>query len=150
MRIEALEQELLVQEIAALGALLHNPETRARYAELRATIQEGEVPDELLGHLGNVLELGLQSGRLRKLYGADGELALAHVFRRTPAGAELSAGAREVTEALSGLRGQTINDITISALGPGSYGLTIDTDRCQLTVRVDRGGARIENVAIGL
>ncbi|HLJ68284.1 MAG TPA: hypothetical protein VKX16_13075 [Chloroflexota bacterium] len=150
MRIQATEQELLVQEIAALGTVLRNPETRARYADLRAAIEAGDVPDELLGHLGNVLELGLQSGRLRKLYGADGEQALAHVFRRTPPGASLSEAASEVTKALSGIRGQTVEDITVSALGPGSYGVTIDTDRCQLTMRLDRAGVRIENVAIGL
>ena len=150
MKIGATEQELVIQEIGALGVLLRNPETRARYAELRSAIEAGEVPDELLGHLGNVLELGLESGRIRNLYGADGEQALARVFQRTPAGSERAAGAREVTDALAGLRGQCIEDISISAVGPGSYGITIDTDRCQITLRLDRAGARVENVAVGI
>ena len=150
MRIGAIEQELLVEELGALGALLRQPETRARYAELRTAIEAGEVPDELLGHLGNVLELGLESGRVRKLYGADGEQALARVFQRTPAGAERAAAARAVSEALAGLRGQAIEDITVSATGPGSYGIVIDTDRCQITLKLDRSTARVENVAVGM
>jgi hypothetical protein len=150
MKLGATEQELLGEEIATLAGLLRNQETRARYLELSDAIREGDVPDDLLGHLGNVLELGLQSGRLRKLYGADGELALSRVFQRTPAGAELNDAARDVTAALAGLQGQIIEKINVSALGPGSYGLTIDTDRCQITLRLDRASARVENVAIGI
>ncbi len=90
MRIGQTEQELLEQEINALGQLLRDPAARARYTELRDQIRDGEVAEELLGHLGNVLELGLQSGRLRKLYGADGEQALTRLFHRTPAGGRLA------------------------------------------------------------
>lgn len=150
MRIGATEQELLDQEIGALGAVLRDARARERYSALREAVREGEVPDELLGHLGNLLELGLQSGRLRALYGADGEQALTRVFHRTPAGASLSDDARAVTEALSGLQEQQIEDIRISALGPGTYGLVIGTDRCQVSVRLDRAGVRVESLAVGI
>ena len=150
MNITAVEQELLVPEITTFAGALHDPTARARYERLREAVEDGEVGDDLVGHLGNVLEIGLQSGRLRRFYGADGEAALARVFRRTPAGAAPVEAARAVTEALTALQGQTIQDIQISALGPGSYGLMIDTDRCQINVRIDRSGARVENVAIGI
>lgn len=150
MHINATEQELLIPEITMFAAALRDPAARARYEELRDAVREGEVGDELAGHLGNVLEVGLQSGRLRKFYGADGEQALARLFHRTPAGAALSDAARSVTEALTALHGQVVEEIRISALGPGSYGLTIDTDRCQITVRLDRGGVRVENLAVGV
>ncbi len=150
MKITAVEQELLAPEITTFAGALHDPTARARYRELHAAVVEGEVDDDLVGHLGNVLEIGLQSGRLRKFYGADGEAALARVYRRTPAGAGPVQAAQEITKALSGLRGQTIADLQISALGPGSYGLTIDTDRCQISVRIDRSGVRVDNVAIGI
>jgi hypothetical protein len=75
MRISAAEQELLIPEITLFARALRDPAAQTRYHELRAAVEEGEVEDELLGHLGNVLEIGLQSGRLRKLYGADGEQA---------------------------------------------------------------------------
>jgi hypothetical protein len=150
MRINATEQELLIPEITLFARALRDPAAQTRYHELRAAVEEGEVEDELLGHLGNVLEIGLQSGRLRKLYGADGEQALARLFHRTPAGAELAEGARAVTQAISALQGQTIADIKVSAMGPGSYGLMIDTDRCQISLRLDRGGVRVENLAVGV
>jgi hypothetical protein len=150
MRISAVESELLAPEIRSFAGALHDPGARARYEELRIAVEEGEVGEELVGHLGNVLEIGLQSGRLRRFYGADGEAALARLFRRTPAGAELSGEASAVTEALTALQGQSLEDVTISAVGPGSYSLTIDTDRCQISVRLDRSGVRVENVAIGI
>ena len=150
MRINATEQELLIPEITLFARALHDPEARAPYEELRAAVEEGEVEDDLAGHLGTVLEVGLQSGRLRRFYGADGEQALARLFHRTPTGAALAEAARTVTEALAALHGQTIEDIRVSALGPGSYRLMIDTDRCQINLRFDRGGARVESVAVGV
>jgi hypothetical protein len=150
MKINATEQELLIPEITLFAAALHDPTARARYEELRAAVEEGEVEDELAGHLGNVLEVGLQSGRLRRFYGADGEQALARLFQRTPAGAALTEEAKAVTQALTALQGQSLEDIRVSALGPGSYGLMIDTDRCQVNIRLDRSGVRVENVAVGI
>jgi len=150
VNINATEQELLIPEITLFAAALSDGAARARYEELRAAVEEGEVGEDLVGHLGNVLEVGLQSGRLRRFYGADGEAALARLFHRTPAGAALSADAKAVTEALTALHGQLIEDIRVSALGPGSYGLMIDTDRCQINVRLDRGGVRVENLAVGV
>src|SRR3954449_2367976 len=100
MKVGAVEQELLVPEIAAFSRALHDPEARARYDDLNRAVQEGEVEDDLVGHLSNVLEIGLQSGRLRRFYGADGEQALARLFHRTPTGARLSDAAKAVTEAL--------------------------------------------------
>lgn len=150
MRINATEQELLVPEITLFAAALHDPAAHSRYEELRAAVEEGEVEEDLVGHLSNVLEIGLQSGRLRRFYGADGEQALAKLFHRTPAGAALADEARAVTQALSALHGQSLADIRVSALGPGSYGLMIDTDRCQINLRLDRSGVRVENVAVGI
>lgn len=150
MKVTAVEQELLVPEITTFAGALHDPTARARYEHLRESVQDGEVEDELVGHLGNMLEIGLQSGRLRRFYGADGEAALARVFRRTPAGAAPVEAASAVTAALTALHGQTIEEIQISALGPGSYGLVIDTDRCQINLRFDRAGVRVDNLALGI
>jgi hypothetical protein len=150
MNVTAVEQELLLPEIRTFAAALHDPDARARYHELHAAVEDGEVEDELLEHLANVLEVGLQSGRLRRFYGADGEQALARVFQRTPSGKALADSARSVTDALRALQGQSLEDIRVSALGPGSYGLTIDTDRCQISLRLERSGVRVDNLAIGI
>jgi hypothetical protein len=150
MRVSAVEQELLAPEIRSYAGALGDAGAREKYLVLLVAVEDGEVPDDLLGHLSNVLEVGLQSGRLRKFYGADGEQALARLFHRTPAGARLAATAQEVTTALEALHGQTIADIKIAAAGPGGYRLTIDTDRCEITVRLDRSGVDVENLAIGV
>ncbi|GAC1334926.1 MAG: hypothetical protein NVSMB22_27510 [Chloroflexota bacterium] len=150
MRIQATEQELLLPEIVIFAQAAQDPASQARYRELQTAVREGDVGDELVGHLSNVLEVGLQSGRLRRAYGADGEQALVKLFHRTPAGAALSDAANEVTHALTALQGQRVEDIRISALGPGSYGLMIDTDRCQINMRFSRAGVSVENVAIGI
>jgi hypothetical protein len=150
MRITAVEQELLAPEIAGFARVLHDPAARARYEALQEAVESGEVDDDLAGHLANVLEVGLQSGRLRRAYGADGEQALTRVFQRTPAGAALTADANAVSEALTALHGHVIEELRIAAVGPGSYSLTIDTDRCRVTVRLDRGGVRVHNVEIGV
>ena len=44
--------------------------------------------------LERVLELGLQAGRIRAVYGPGGEQAALRLFRRLPAGAELAETAR--------------------------------------------------------
>ncbi|MGH2441618.1 MAG: hypothetical protein ACRDFX_00440 [Chloroflexota bacterium] len=150
MKVTSTEQELLIEEIRKFVRLLHDSEAREKYETLAGDLRAGEVRDDLLGHLSNVLEIGLQSGRLRAQYGADGEQALAAVFRRTPAGSALSDSARNVSQALSSLEGNIVESIRVSALGPGTYGLAIDTGRCQVNVRLDRAGVRIENVAIGI
>jgi hypothetical protein len=150
MRIGSTEQELLGPEIVMFARALHDPKVREKYEGLGEAVKEGEVPDDLVDYLGKVLEVGLQSGRLRKFYGADGEQALGRLFCRTPGGVALSERAKEVTQALSALHGQVIEEIEVSALGPGSYGLMIDTDQCQISMRLDRGGVNVENVAVGV
>src|SRR5439155_18755928 len=50
-----------------------------------------------------LLELGLQTGRLRAVYGPGGEQAALRLFRKLPRGKELEASAREVTGALASL-----------------------------------------------
>jgi hypothetical protein len=150
VRISAAEQELLVPEIGKFASALHDQAARARYEDLRAAVESGEIGDDLTGHLANVLEFGLQSGRLRRVYGADGEQALARLFHRTPVGAALAEEATAVTKALTALQGQVIEEIRVVAVGPGSYSLLIDTDRCQVSVRLDRRGVRVENLAVGV
>jgi hypothetical protein len=150
MRIDAIEGELLAPEITILAKSLKDPESRDRYLALRDAVVDGEVPEEQLEALGTLLEISLESGRIRHFYGADGEQTLIKLFRRTPAGRALSSAAEEVSGSLRALQGQVVEEVKVSTLGPGSYSLTIDTDRCQLSLRIDRGGVRVENVAVGI
>ena len=150
LKLSAVEQELLGAEARAFRASLPDLASRERYDELAAMIDEGSVAADRLDHLTTILEIGLQTGRLRRVYGPDGEMALGRIYQRTPRGAAVAAEAATVTKALGALAGQEIDEVRVAALGPGSYSVVIDTRRCQVTVRLDRSGVRVDSVALGV
>lgn len=140
--------ELALGEAQAVLALVHDPERRGRLADLVAAVQDGELPDDEAQALEELLELGLASGRIRGLYGPEGEQAALKTFRRLPAGRALAAGATEVSEALSALEGKTLDQVKVQAAGPGSYLLTLGVEGLELSIRLDRAGARVHAVGV--
>jgi hypothetical protein len=92
----ALEGEAREVALAEVQAV-HAAATGDKYAELVGQVDAGEVDD--VDTLESVLELGLQSGRIRALYGPGGEQAATATLRRLPRGSERSASAAEVTAA---------------------------------------------------
>ena len=54
---------------------------------LVASVEAGELAGEEAAELERVLEIGLQAGRIRAVYGPGGEQAALRLFRRLPAGA---------------------------------------------------------------
>jgi hypothetical protein len=130
-------------------ALVQDEDRRARLAALVAAVDEGELgDDEEAQALEELLELGLQTGRLRALYGPGGEQAALRTYRRLPGGRELGRAASEVTEALAALAGKTLESLSIQAVGPGVYVVSIEAEGAELSVRLDRQGARL--VSVGL
>jgi hypothetical protein len=150
LRLSATEQELLAAEVRAIARLHPDPATRERYARLAADVESGRVEPERVEALATVLEVGLQSGRIRKVYGPDGEMALGRIYQRTPRGAAAASDAATVTEALRALQGQTLDEVRVTALGPGAYSLLLDTRQCQITIRLDRSGVRVDSVSLGV
>ncbi len=140
--------EVALGEAQAVLALVHDPERRGRLADLVAAVEDGELGDEDAQSLEELLELGLQSGRIRSVYGPEGEQAALKTYRRLPGGRALSDSASEVSEALSALAGKTLEDVKVQAAGPGSYLLTLAVDGLELSVRLDRAGARLHAVGI--
>jgi hypothetical protein len=140
--------DVALGEAQAVLAMVQDEERRGRLADLIAAVGEGEVADEDAEALEELLELGLQTGRLRAVYGPGGEQAALRVFRRLPRGRELDESAREVTEALSALVDKPLEKVQVQATAPGSYLLTIAVDGLELSVRLDRQGARLANVGI--
>src|SRR5262249_2544252 len=116
-------------------------------AELVAEIDEGEVVAEV-ERLEQIIELGLQSGRIRALYGPGGEQAALGVYRRLPRGAELVESARGVTEALRALEGRPLQSIELRAVGPGVFSLSLSTGELDVDLRLDRQGARLSSVGV--
>jgi hypothetical protein len=135
-------------EAQAVLAMVVDAERRARLADLIAALRDGEVGDTDADALEELLELGLQSGRVRAVYGPGGEQAALRTFRRLPRGEAIASSAREVTEALSSLAGGTLETVAIRATGPGAFVLTLAADGRELSVRLDRQGARLASVGL--
>ena len=141
-------QDVALAEAQAVLAMAKDEDYRARLASLQAAATEGEVDGEDAETLQELLEIGLQSGRLRALYGPGGEKAALGTHRRLPNGAALAESAREVSAALSALAGRELRSISLDATGPGTFSLSIAAGAAELTVRLDKQGVRLASVGV--
>lgn len=141
-------QEVALAETQAVLARALDGAYRERLASLRAAATEGEVDGEDAETLQELLEVGLQSGRLRALYGPGGERAALTTYRRLPSGAALAESAREVSEALRSFAGQELRSVSLEAVGPGAFTLSLAAGSAEITVRLDRQGARLHSVGV--
>ncbi len=141
------ERDVALAEVDAVRAAVQDAGYRERLEGLREAIEDDGVadPDEL-AELERLVTIALQSGRIRALYGPGGEQALLRLYRKLPAGVELAQSAAAVGEALSGLQGRTLESVTLSAVGPGAFSLSITAGGVQLKVHLDRQGARLASV----
>jgi hypothetical protein len=140
--------EVALGEAQAVLALVHDDERRGRLADLVAAVQEGELGDEEAQALEELIELGLTSGRIRGVYGPEGEQAALKTYRRLPGGRALADSARGVTEALAALEGQVLERVSVQSLGPGAFVVTLAAGALELSIRLDRSGARVHSVGV--
>jgi hypothetical protein len=148
LALEPAEQAILESEIGAFAETLKDPVARQRYLDLAAATEAGIVPERFVVSLEAMLELVLQTQRVRRNHGPEAEHTLTDLFYRTPRGAGLRQAAREVSRALEALRGHTLENVSVMA-GPGRHTLVFRTDQCQLTMKLDAVGARIDKVEVG-
>jgi GT2 family glycosyltransferase len=146
VRVGGEAAEVARAEAQAVLAMVQDETRRGRLADVVAALEDGEVAGAEADALAELLELGLQSGRVRSLYGPGGEQAALALYRRLPAGRELVDSASELNDALAALRGRTIERLSVSAVGPGEYGVTISTDDYELVLRLGRAGARLATI----
>lgn len=146
--LRGVAREVVLDEARAVLAHVADPERRGRLGDLIAAVQEGELGAEEAEALEELLMLGLETGRIRSVYGPEGEQAALTTFRRLPGGRALADGAAEVTEALAALEGRTLEDVKVQCTGPGSYLLSLAVDGLELSVRLDRAGARLHSVGV--
>jgi len=140
--------EVALGEAQAVLALVQDEERRGRLADLVAAVQDGELGDDDAQSLEELIELGLSTGRIRSVYGPEGEQAALKTYRRLPGGRALADSAGEVTDALAALEGKTLERVQVQSTGPGSYLLTLGVDGLELSVRLDRAGARVHSVGV--
>jgi hypothetical protein len=148
VRLSEAECDVALAETRAVLEAAVRPETRTQLSALELAIETGVLDDDDAQSLERIIELALQAGRIRAIYGPPGEQAALRLYRKLPRGAALAESAREVTEALSSLRGSRIESAALTAVGPGSFTLSLTTDEASLSVRLDRQGARLASVEV--
>jgi hypothetical protein len=138
--------EVALGEAQAVLSMVADPERRGRLGDLIAAIGEGEVEGDDAQALGELLELGLSTGRVRAVYGPGGEQAALALFRRLPQGRELSESTRDLNDALAALEGRELDSVSLHSVGPGEYGLSISAEGFEIGLRLGRNGARITTI----
>jgi len=146
--VDEAQREILLEELATLVVSIRNADARAPYEELAAAVDAGEVEESLLGRLEAFLEMALQTGRVRKVHGAEAEQALLRLFQKTPRGAAARRSTEAVNQALASLQGQILEGALFTVQGPGVYRLGIKTDHCSLTLEIDRHGVTVESLEV--
>ena len=146
VRISGEAAEVARAEAQAVLSMVQDETRRLRLADVVAAVDGGEVEGPDADALAELLELGLSTGRVRAIYGPEGEQAALALFRRLPLGKELTQSARDLNEALGALEGRTIEKLSVNAVGPGEYGVTISTEDYEVVLRLGRAGARLATI----
>jgi hypothetical protein len=149
LQLDRLHRDVLAPQLDAFIAAAPDAAARAPYEVLRAALDTLEVPPELATRLGAIAELAITSGRVRSAYGPGAELALWALFQKTPRGRDIAASVASLNAALKPLEGQTIEALTAIARAPGAYALTIKTAQCELVIRFEPAGVRLESLDVG-
>jgi hypothetical protein len=150
LTLDPLQRDLLIPQIQAFLDATSDAAARESYGALKAAVESMAVSAEHQARLGTIVEVALQSGRIRRLFGPGAELSLNALFQKTPRGREIARSLRELNAALSRLKGDTVEEVSAVARGPGSWALTVKTSGCQLVVRFERDSVRVESLEVAL
>jgi hypothetical protein len=140
-------REVALAEAQTVRSMARDEQMRERLAELVAAVDDGQIEGDAAELLESVLELGLQTGRIRVYYGPGGEQAALSTLRKLPRGRLRTDTAREVSTALQALAGARLDAVKITAVAPGAFSLAIEVDGVQASVRLDATGARLTSLA---
>ena len=148
--LDTLQRDVLVPQIQAFLDATTDPQAREVYLMLKTAIESREIPADLQPRLGAIVEVALTSGRVRRLFGPGAELSLNVLFLKTPRGREVAISLAELNKALATLKGQTVEQITSTQRSPGAYSLTLKTSGCQIVIRFEQAGVRVESLEVDL
>ena len=150
LTLDTLQRDILIPQIQAFLEATSDPQAREVYLALKLAIESQEVPADLQPRLGAIVEVALTSGRVRRLFGPGAELSLNALFMKTPRGREVAQSLAELNKALATLKGQTVEQITSTQRSPGTYSLTLKTSGCQIIIRFEQAGVRVESLEVDL
>src|SRR3954470_12676936 len=129
-------REVALAEAQTVQSLAHDETMRARLAELVSAVDGGSIDGDSAELLESVLELGLQTGRVRAYYGPGGEQAALSTLRRLPKGRARAESTKEVSAALGALNGAQLDAVKIAAVAPGAFTLSIEAGGFEASVRL--------------
>ncbi|MGO9454136.1 MAG: hypothetical protein ACLQDV_24265 [Candidatus Binataceae bacterium] len=150
LKLDTLQRDLLIPQIQAFIDATSDIAARDTYLALKSAVESMEVAPEHQARLGAIVEVALQSGRIRRLFGPGAELSLNAVFQKTPRGREIAESLRELNAALANLKGDTVEEMSAALRAPGAWALTVKTSGCQLVIRFEAGGVRVESLEVAL
>jgi len=148
LRLDETQREALSEEIDALLAAVHEPTAREPFVQLAAAVAAGSVAAAEAATLDKVLEMTLQTGRARRIHGAEAEQALLRLFYQTPRGAAARRSTEAVNTALRGLAGQTLEDVVFTVQAPGVFKIGLRTERFRMALAIDRHGVSVESLEV--
>jgi len=149
LKLDPLQRDVLLPQIEAFLDATNDQEAREVYSALREAVLALAVPPPLQPRLGAIVEVALTSGRVRRLFGPGADLALNALFKETPRGREITRSVGEVNTALAKLKGDAIENVSVVLRGPGAYSITFKTSSCEIVVRFEQAGVRVETLEIG-
>jgi len=135
------EKEILQSEIELLS-INSNGSGKAgiEFNKLLAAVNEKLIDETQLPVFSHILELLLTTGDIRKNYGPVEEQKIFRLYGKTPAGREQKESIDELNKSLKALETQSIEGISFSLKLPGVYGISIKTDKCELSLSVNKFG----------
>lgn len=142
------EADAVAGAAGAYAAVLP-PERAEPYYALAEAAADGLIPDDLVDAAERVAAVSLQSGRARRDGQAGDERLLAAVYRRTPAGRELTSRTGEVNKALETLTGRQLRTARVAAPAPGSYTVTLEAGGVEVTLAIGAGGIEVRSLQTG-
>ena len=149
MRVGEAEREYVVAEALALAEVVPEGESRTEYQEIAFSAEQGEVPEDLSVRVGDLVALAVETGRARSVHGAAGVRALIAVWKDTPQGRRAVEHAEELNQALTALRGRSIDGVRVTPTAPGAYSLTIVAGDVEVRLTFDRTEATLRSINVG-
>ena len=105
VRVSGEAAEVARAEAQAVLAMVQDETRRGRLADVVAAVDDGEVDGADADALAELLELGLATGRVRAVYGPEGEQAALALFRRLPLGTRADRVGTRAERGAGGARG---------------------------------------------
>lgn len=148
--VELSEEEAGAVAAAALAFAEAVPRGRdTPFHELAAAARSGVVPVERMIDLERVCVLALETGKARKIGGAETERLLTTVYRRTRGGRRLTSSIGDVNRVLAQLTGRDLQSMRLSWRTPGRYTLSISVNGIDITLALEPEGPRVQSVQTG-